>query len=58
MPTVPTYNERQVSSSPLPANGFSAQSSPEHFGAGLAQAGDQYINAFAEAKQRANVALS
>ncbi|MGG4783352.1 hypothetical protein [Morganella morganii] len=57
MPTVPTYNERQVSS-PLPANGFSAQSSPEHFGAGLAQAGDQYINAFAEAKQRANVALS
>ncbi|EPE2777911.1 hypothetical protein ACX7S9_000176 [Morganella morganii] len=58
MPTVPTYNERQVSSSPLPANGFSAQSSPEHFGAGLAQAGAQYINAFAEAKQRANVALS
>lgn len=58
MPTVPTYNERQVSSSPLPANGFSAQSSPEHFGAGLAQAGDQYINAFAEAKQRTNVALS
>ncbi|WP_228006117.1 hypothetical protein [Morganella morganii] len=58
MPTVPTYNERQVSSSPLPSNGFSAQSSPEHFGAGLAQAGDQYINAFAEAKQRANVALS
>lgn len=58
MPTVPTYNERQVSSSPLPANGFSAQSTPEHFGAGLAQAGDQYIAAFAEAKQRANVALS
>lgn len=58
MPTVPTYNQQQVSSSPLPANGFSAQSSPEHFGAGLAQAGDQYINAFAEAKQRANVALS
>lgn len=58
MPTVPTYNERQVSSSPLPSNGFSTQSSPEHFGAGLAQAGDQYINAFAEAKQRANVALS
>ncbi|OBU04841.1 hypothetical protein [Morganella psychrotolerans] len=58
MPIVPTYNERQVSSSLLPSNGFSAQSSPEHFGAGLAQAGDQYINAFAEAKQRANVALS
>ena len=58
MPTVPTYNQQQVSSSPLPSNGFSAQSSPEHFGAGLAQAGDQYINAFAEAKQRANVALS
>ncbi|EPC7542060.1 hypothetical protein ACR2Y1_000081 [Morganella morganii] len=58
MPTVPTYNQQQVSSSPLPSNGFSAQSSPEHFGAGLTQAGDQYINAFAEAKQRANVALS
>lgn len=58
MPTVPTYNQRQVSSSPLSSNGFSAQSSPEHFGAGLAQAGDQYINTFAEAKQRANVALS
>lgn len=58
MPTVPTYNERQVSSSPLPSNGFSAQSTPEHFGAGLAQAGDQYINAFAEAKQRADIALS
>lgn len=58
MPTVPTYNQQQVSSSPLPSNGFSAQSSPDHFGAGLAQAGDQYINAFAEAKQRANVALS
>ncbi|CAM7060036.1 hypothetical protein [Morganella morganii] len=58
MPTVPTYNERQVSSSPLPSNGFSVQSSPEHFGAELAQAGDQYINAFAEARQRANVALS
>ncbi len=58
MPTVPTYNERQVSSSPLPSNGLSAQSSPEHFGAGLAQAGDQYINAFAEAKQRADIALS
>lgn len=58
MPTVPTYNQQQVSSSPLPANGFSAQSSPEHFGAGLAQAGDQYINAFAEAKQRADIALS
>lgn len=58
MPTVPTYNQQQVSSSPLPSNGFSAQSSPEHFGAGLAQAGDLYINAFAEAKQRANVALS
>lgn len=58
MPTVPTYNQQQVSSSPLPSNGFSAQSSPEHFGAGLAQAGDQYINAFAEAKQRADIALS
>lgn len=58
MPVVPTYNQQQVSSSALPSNGLSVQSSPEAFGAGIAQVGDQYIAAFAEARQRANVALS
>lgn len=58
MPIVPTYKEQQVSSSPLPNNGLNVQSSPEHFGAGLGQAAEQYAGVFAEAKQRANVALS
>lgn len=58
MPIVPTYKEQQVSSSPLPNNGFSVQSSPEHFGAGFGQAAEQYTALFAEAKQRADVALS
>ncbi|CAB5642938.1 hypothetical protein [Providencia rettgeri] len=58
MPIVPTYKEQQVSSSPLPNNGFSVQSSPEHFGAGFGQVTEQYAGVFAEAKQRADVALS
>ncbi|QXX83901.1 hypothetical protein J6836_05845 [Providencia sp. R33] len=58
MPTVPTYKEQQVSSSPLPNNGFSVQSSPEHFGSGFGQVTEQYAGVFAEAKQRANVALA
>ncbi|MGF7408512.1 hypothetical protein [Providencia alcalifaciens] len=58
MPIVPTYKEQQVSSSPLPNNGFSVQSSPEHFGAGFGQVSEQYTGLFAEAKQRADVALS
>lgn len=58
MPIVPTYKEQQVSSSPLPNNGFSVQSSPNQFGAGLGQVADQYTGLFAEAKQRANVALA
>ncbi|MTC64194.1 hypothetical protein [Providencia alcalifaciens] len=58
MPIVPTYKEQQVSSSPLPNNGFSVQSSPEHFGAGFGQVAEQYTGLFAEAKQRANVALA
>ncbi|EPL6453035.1 hypothetical protein N0G65_000136 [Providencia rettgeri] len=58
MPIVPTYKEQQVSSSPLPNNGFSIQPSPEHFGAGLGQAAEQYAGVFAEMKQRADVALS
>ncbi|MEY0554626.1 hypothetical protein AB7334_00540 [Providencia rettgeri] len=58
MPIVPTYKEQQVSSSPLPNNGFSVQSSSEHFGAGFSQVTEQYAGVFAEAKQRADVALS
>ncbi|MGJ7973946.1 hypothetical protein [Providencia hangzhouensis] len=58
MPIVPTYKEQQVSSSPLPNNGFSVQSSPNQFGAGLGPVADQYTGLFAEAKQRANVALA
>nr|ELR5256727.1 hypothetical protein [Providencia rettgeri] len=58
MPIVPTYKEQQVSSSPLPNNGFSVQSSPEHFGSGFGQVTEQYAGVFAEAKQRADVALS
>ncbi|MEQ5318009.1 hypothetical protein ABN239_13315 [Providencia vermicola] len=58
MPIVPTYKEQQVSSSPLPNTGSSVQSSPEHFGAGFGQAAEQYAGVFAEAKQRANVALA
>ncbi|MEX9744537.1 hypothetical protein AB7Y07_00700 [Providencia rettgeri] len=58
MPIVPTYKEQQVSSSPLPNNGFSVQSNPDQFGAGLGQVAEQYAGVFAEAKQRANVALA
>ncbi|WP_275075844.1 hypothetical protein [Providencia rettgeri] len=58
MPIVPTYKEQQVSSSPLPNNGFSVQSDPNQFGAGLGQVAEQYTGLFAEAKQRANVALA
>ncbi|MBO1929931.1 hypothetical protein J4731_23605 [Providencia rettgeri] len=58
MPIVPTYKQ-QVSSSPLPNNGFSVQSNPNQFGAGLGQVAEQYTGSlFAEAKQRANVALA
>ncbi|EFE55865.1 hypothetical protein PROVRETT_05517 [Providencia rettgeri DSM 1131] len=58
MPIVPTYKEQQVSSSPLPNTGFSVQSNPNQFGAGLGQVAEQYAGVFAEAKQRADVALS
>ncbi|SQI37502.1 Uncharacterised protein [Providencia alcalifaciens] len=58
MPIVPTYKEQQVSSSPLPNNGFSVQSNPNQFGAGLGQVAEQYTGLFAEAKQRADVALA
>ncbi|HGV3502111.1 TPA: hypothetical protein ACLLFU_001643 [Providencia stuartii] len=58
MPIVPTYKEQQVSSSPLPNNGFSVQSNPNQFGASLGQVAEQYAGVFAEVKQRANVAMA
>ena len=39
----------------LPNNGFSVQSSPDTFGAGIGRVGEQHVGLFAEAKQRANV---
>ncbi|HEK2062937.1 TPA: hypothetical protein SMS29_000228 [Proteus mirabilis] len=58
MPKVPTYDNRTVMPEQLPNNGFSVQSSPDTFGAGFGRVGEQYVALFAEAKQRANVALA
>ncbi|WP_163826551.1 hypothetical protein [Proteus vulgaris] len=58
MPKVPTYDNRTVMPEQLPNNGFSIQSSPDAFGAGFGRVGEQYVGLFAEAKQRANVALA
>ncbi|WP_219495556.1 hypothetical protein [Proteus terrae] len=58
MPKVPTYDNRTVMPERLPNNGFSVQSSPDAFGAGFGRVGEQYVGLFAEAKQRANVALA
>lgn len=58
MPKVPTYDNRTVMPEQLPNNGFSVQSSPDAFGAGFGRVGEQYVGLFAEAKQRANVALA
>lgn len=58
MPKVPTYDNRTVMPEQLPNNGFSVQSSPDAFGAGIGRVGEQYVGLFAEAKQRANVALA
>ncbi len=58
MPKVPTYDNRTVMPEQLPNNGFSVQSSPNAFGAGIGRVGEQYVGLFAEAKQRANVALA
>lgn len=58
MPKVPTYDNRTVMPEQLPSNGFSVQSSPDAFGAGFGRVGEQYVGLFAEAKQRANVALA
>lgn len=58
MPTVPMYNQRQVQSAALPANGVSVQTSPETFGAGFGELGQRVTGIFAEHQQRANVAMS
>ncbi|WP_338505122.1 hypothetical protein VRC35_11185 [Erwinia aphidicola] len=58
MPTVPMYNQRQVQSAALPANGVSVQTSPETFGAGFGELGQRVTGMFAEHQQRANVAMS
>lgn len=58
MPIVPTYKDRQVQSSSVPNNGLTIRSTPNDFGAGIGKSVGQYAQVFAEAKQRANVALS
>ncbi|WGL97353.1 hypothetical protein QE177_08970 [Arsenophonus sp. aPb] len=58
MPIVPTYKDRQVRSTAMPNNGLTVRSTPNDFGADIGEAVGQYGQVFAEAKQRANVALS
>lgn len=57
MPVVPTSAGRQVESRGVQTNGFTAFDVPQ-MGGVLADATSQYAGAFAEAKQRANVALT
>lgn len=57
MPVVPTVTGRQVQSTGVQTGGFSAPQNLDAFGA-LSEVGEKYIGAVAEAKQRANVALS
>jgi len=57
MPTVPTVTGRQVESRGVQSGGFNTFQVPQT-GALVADAADKYMGAFAEAKQRANVALS
>ncbi|HFW4797642.1 TPA: transglycosylase SLT domain-containing protein [Salmonella enterica subsp. diarizonae serovar 60-67:z35:-] len=57
MPIVPTVQGRQVQSTGVQTGGFSAPENLDAFGA-LSEVGEKYIGAVAEAKQRANVALS
>ncbi|MCM8477989.1 transglycosylase SLT domain-containing protein [Enterobacter hormaechei] len=57
MPIVPTVQGRQVQSTGVQTGGFSAPQNLDAFGA-LSEVGEKYIGAVAEAKQRANVALS
>lgn len=57
MPIVPTVQGRQVQSTGVQTGGFSTQQTQDAFGA-LSEVGEKYIGAVAEAKQRANIALS
>ncbi|WP_076738151.1 transglycosylase SLT domain-containing protein [Cronobacter sakazakii] len=57
MPVVPTTTGRQVESRGFSSPGFAAQSSP-NLGDAVTAVGDKYVGALAEAKQRANVALT
>lgn len=57
MPVVPTTTGRQVESRGFSSPGFAAQSSP-NIGDAVTAVGDKYVGALAEAKQRANVALT
>ncbi|MFX0970488.1 hypothetical protein ABEM00_01800 [Escherichia coli] len=57
MPTVPTVTGRQVESRGVQSGGFNTFQVPQA-GAIIADAADKYVGAFAEAKQRANVAMS
>lgn len=56
MPTVPTYNGRQVQTQALPTPQFNVQTSPETFGAGFGELGTKIAGVFAEEQQKANVA--
>ncbi|WP_249267519.1 hypothetical protein, partial [Salmonella enterica] len=54
---VPTVQGRQVQSTGVQTGGFTTPQTQDAFGA-LSGVGEKYIGAVAEAKQRANVALS
>ncbi len=58
MPTVPTYNSRQTSDQGLPAPQVSVQTSPDNFGAGLAETGNRIAGILADEQHKANVAQS
>lgn len=56
MPVVPTVQGRQVQSTGVQTGGFNPAPTQDAFGA-IAGVGEKYAGAFAEAKQRANVAM-
>lgn len=56
MPTVPTYNGRQVQTQALPTPQFNVQTSPETFGAGFGEVGSRIVGVFAEEQHKAGVA--
>lgn len=57
MPVVPTVQGRQVQSQGVSTGGFNIQPQSDLM-EGMAKVGEQYIGAFGEAKQRANVAMA